>query len=96
MMTKFVLLHYGFETPTQEIMDAWNNWFASIEDKTIENVGLHPGTEVTHAGTAELAFDREALTGYTVIEVESMDEAIRIAKDCPFITSVRVHEVRSM
>ncbi len=32
-MKRLVLLHYGFETPTHEIMTAWNNWFASIEDK---------------------------------------------------------------
>ena len=88
-MNRFVLLHYGFETPTQKIMDGWNRWFTSIADQTVENVGLNPGVEVTESGIAELAFDREALTGYTVIEVDSMEDAVRIARDCPFITSVK-------
>jgi hypothetical protein len=26
---KFVLLHYGFEKPTPEIMAAWGKWFES-------------------------------------------------------------------
>ena len=26
-MKKFVLLHYGFEKPTPEIMAAWGKWF---------------------------------------------------------------------
>ena len=26
-MKKFMLLHYGFETPTPEIMGAWEKWF---------------------------------------------------------------------
>ena len=44
-MKKFILLHYGFETPTKEIMDAWNDWFESIKNKTIENVGFGGGGE---------------------------------------------------
>ena len=96
-MKKFVLLHYGFETPTQEIMDAWSNWFASIEDKVVENIGpFGSGREITHNGTQELSRDREAITGLTVIRAESMDEAEKIARQNPMITSVRVYEVRSM
>jgi len=29
---KFVLLHYGFEKPTPEIMAAWGKWFESMKD----------------------------------------------------------------
>jgi hypothetical protein len=96
-MKKFVLLHYGFETPTQEIMEAWGNWFASIEDKVVENIGpFGAGREITHNGTKELSRDREAITGFTVINAESMDDAVKIAKQNPKITSVRVYEVMSM
>ena len=38
-MKKFVFLTYGYETPTQEIMDVWGNWFASIGDKMVDNGG---------------------------------------------------------
>ena len=31
-MKKFVLLHYGFEKPTPEIMAAWGKWFESMKD----------------------------------------------------------------
>jgi hypothetical protein len=31
-----------------------------------------------------------------VIEVENLDEAIKIAQNCPFITGIKVQEVRSM
>lgn len=96
-MKKFVMLHYGFETPTQEIMEAWGNWFASIEDKVVENIGpFEPGREITHNGTRELPRDREAITGFTVINAESMDDAVKIAKENPMITSVRVYEVKTM
>ncbi|UCH10112.1 MAG: hypothetical protein JSU61_13065 [Fidelibacterota bacterium] len=96
-MKQFFLLHYGFETPTQEIMDAWNEWFASVGDKFVEagnRFGL--GREITPAGTKELPLDAEAITGYSIIEAESIEEAEKIAQACPSITSIRVYEVMSI
>jgi hypothetical protein len=95
-MKKFVFLSYGYETSTEEIMDAWNNWFASLGDKLVDSVGLGAGREITHNGTKELSLDLEAVTGYLIINAEDMDEAEKIAKDCPIITSIRVYEARSM
>lgn len=94
---KFAFLHYGYEMPTPEIMDAWGRWFASMGDKTVENVGpFGPGKEITHTGTQELPHDLGAITGITIIDAESAAEAEEIAKDCPIITSIRVYEVMSM
>ena len=42
-MKKFMLLHFGFEKPTPEIMAAWNKWFESVADKTVEKGGFHGG-----------------------------------------------------
>jgi hypothetical protein len=89
---KFVLIHIGFETPTQEIMDAWNKWFDSIKDKNIENLGFGLGKEISNDGTKELARDLNAITGYSIINAENMDKAEKIAKECPFITGIRVYE----
>jgi hypothetical protein len=94
-MKKFVLLLYGYETPTPEIMEAWDNWFESIEDRMADRCGpFGPGKEITHTGIKELPVDMDALTGYVVINAEDMNEAEAIAGDCPIITSVRIYEVR--
>jgi hypothetical protein len=96
-MKKFVLLHSGYEEPTQEVMDAWNSWFASIADKTAD-IGspLGPGREISRTGTKELPMGADAITGYTIINAEDMDEAEGIAQGCPIITSIRVYEAMSM
>jgi hypothetical protein len=96
-MKKFVILHYGYETPTQEIMDAWSKWFASIGDR-IADAGspLGPGREISPSGIKELSHDKAAITGYLVIYADDIEEAVRIAKSCPIITSVRVYEAMSM
>jgi hypothetical protein len=96
-MKKFVIFHYGYEHPTHEIMDAWGKWFASIGDKIVDpGSPLGPGIEISRSGIKELPMGLEALTGYTVINADNMDEAEKIAKECPMITSVRVYEAMSM
>ena len=96
-MKKYVFLTYGYVTPTQEIMDAWSNWFASIGDKLIDSGGFWgPGREITHTGTKELALGMESITGYLIINADNIDDAEKIAKDSPIIASVRVYEAMSM
>jgi len=97
MMKKYMILHVGYETPTPEIMGAWGKWFESIGDKIVDpGSPLGPGKEISHSGTKELPHDKAAITGYVVIKADSIDDAVRIAKTCPIITSVRVYEAMSM
>ncbi len=93
-MSKFVLAHIGFEQPSDEIMAAWMNWFEDIKEITVENIGLNPGKEVSAAGIKDIIFDAQVTTGLTIIEVNTLDEAVNIAQACPSITSIKVQEVR--
>ncbi|MCD6424474.1 MAG: hypothetical protein J7L35_03130 [Anaerolineales bacterium] len=93
-MSKFVLAHIGFEQPTDEIMAAWMKWFEDIKEVTVENIGLNPGKEVSAAGINDINFDAQVTTGLTIIEVNTLDEAVKIAQACPSITSIKVQEVR--
>ena len=94
-MSKFVLAHIGFEQPTDEIMAAWMKWFEDIKEVTVENIGLNPGKEVSAEGINDINFDAQVTTGLTIIEVNTLDEAVKIAQACPSITSIKVQEVRS-
>jgi hypothetical protein len=94
-MKKFVLLTIGFTHPTPEIMKSWMQWFQSIEDKIIDQIGLRNGKEVTKNSITELPLDKDAITGYVVINAKNIDEAITIAQNCPMITSTKVYEVMS-
>jgi hypothetical protein len=95
-MKKFVFLHFGFEQPTPEIMEAWGTWFESISDKMIDQGGFSGGREISKSGTRDLPWDMESITGYNVIEAESLDAAEKLAQTNPFIASIRIYEVRSM
>ena len=89
-----MLLMYGFEKPTPEIMEAWGAWFESIADRTVDQGGFSGGREISDAGTKDLPWGMESITGYTIIEAESLDEAEKIAQDNPYIASIRVYELR--
>ena len=95
-MKKFVFMHFGFEKPTPEIMEAWGTWFKSVADKTVANVGFSGGREISKSGTKDLPWNMESITGYSVIEAESLDAAEKLAQTNPFVASIRIYEVRSM
>ena len=95
-MKKFMILHYGFEQPTPEIMEAWGKWFESIAERQVDQGGFSGGREISKNGTRELPWDMESITGFNVIEAEDLDTAEEIAKANPYIASIRVYEIRSM
>ncbi len=94
-MAKFMLLHVGFEPPTDEIMAKWGEWFGSIADVQVDQGGFMGGKEITDDGVTDLGWDASALTGYNIIEAENMDAAVEIAKSNPFISAIRVYELRT-
>jgi hypothetical protein len=93
-MKKFMLLHIGFETPTPEIMAAWEGWFESIADRQVDQGGFSGGREISITGVKDLAWGVEAITGYNIIEAVDLNEAVEIARGNPYITSIRVYEIR--
>lgn len=93
-MKRFMLLHYGFEKPTPEIMEAWKKWFGMVADKIIDQGGFHGGArEISHDGSKDLPMAMDSITGYSIINAESLEEAEKLAQENPFIASIRVYEI---
>ena len=74
-------------------MGAWNKWFESIAEKEVERGHLPGGREISRAGTKELPFAKDSITGYTIIRAEDLDDAEKIAQECPIVASTRVYEI---
>ncbi|NQU49754.1 MAG: hypothetical protein HQ519_13970 [Planctomycetes bacterium] len=91
-----MILHFGFEQPTPEIMEAWGSWFKSIADIQVEQGGFTGGREISSGGTKDLPWGMDSITGYNIIEAVDLDAAEKIAQGNPYIASVRVYEIRSM
>ena len=93
-MGQYLILHHGFEKPTPEDMEGWNQWFQKIAGKQVDRGGLGDGREISASGTKDLPFGKDSITGYTVIEAKDLDEAESIAKACPIVASTSVYEIR--
>ena len=89
-----MLLHYGFEKPTPEIMAAWGKWFESVADRTADQGGFHGAArEISHDGSKDLPMGTDSITGYSIINAESIEDAEKIAGENPFIASIRLYEI---
>lgn len=100
-MKKFVLLHYGFVSPTEEIGKAWMKWFKEIGPHIVDSGNpFGYGREITKNGKMkELKVKEEgleAITGYTIINAENWTKAEKLAKTCPSISGIRIYEADSM
>jgi hypothetical protein len=102
-MANFVLAYKGgsmAETPEAQeaAMQAWMGWFGTLGAAVVE--GGNPfgaSTAVKSDGSRGAA--TAALTGYSVLQADSIDAAADLAKGCPVLASggtVEVYEALPM
>lgn len=89
-----MLLHFGFIKPTPQIMEQWQKWFESIADIQVDQGGFMGGREISKEGSKDLPWDMESITSFNIIQAKNLDEAEKIAQSNPFITSIRIYEIR--
>jgi hypothetical protein len=97
-MKKFMVLTYGFVTPTEEVQKAWGAWFSSVASRLVDPGNpFGRGVELTKAARTDLTLDSPSpLVGYCILNAESMEEAESLVADMPIIESVRIYEAHSM
>lgn len=93
-MKRYMFLHYGFENPTDKIMEAWSEWFEMVGDRMIDMGGFDRGLEISGEGKRDLPFGKDSIAGYNIIEAESFEDAVSIGEANPFIRSIRIYEMR--
>ena len=102
-MSQFFVSYHGgraFKTDAEAKANQarWGIWMTGL-GKAIVNFGtpLAPGKALTATGISDDNPD-ERLTGYSIVEAPSLDGAIAMVRDCPFleIGTVKVAEMREM
>jgi hypothetical protein len=103
-MKQFILVYYGQpkHASAEEAKagyEAWKKWAADLGNKlTVPGAPAKPGKVVTASGVTDADPDT-GLSGYTIFEADSMDEAIEVTKKCPHVTdgaTMAVHELVEM
>ena len=104
-MTKFVFIYHAPPMPTdatapspeemQAVMGQWMAWGDTVGERMLDfGTPLAGGVRVTTDGTS--ASTRE-VSGYSMIEAESMDAALELARNHPHLNmpggcEIEVHE----
>ncbi|MGI9577230.1 MAG: YciI family protein [Microthrixaceae bacterium] len=90
-MAKFVYAYHGGSMPDtpeeqQKVMAAWGAWFATLGESLLD--GGNPTAEArTVASDGSVTSDGGAnpLTGYSLVDAASIDDAVKMAKSCPIL-----------
>lgn len=85
-MTKYLYLYYGGEAPTspedgKRVMDEWMAYFGRLGDKIVDG-GAPTGPQSSLAGAPE-----SGVTGYSIIEADSLEDAIALTEGHPHLAS---------
>lgn len=89
-MAHYLMSYIGGEHPTspdeqKKHFDSYTRWLSSINEKILvpmmplkDTVTINPDSTISEGTTT-------AMSGYTILNVETMQEALDIAKACPFL-----------
>jgi hypothetical protein len=104
-MAKYLFVYHGGKKPSnpaevKKVMDAWGQWFGSMGAAVIDG-GNPVGKSSTVRPDGSIANDGGAnpVSGYSLIEAPSLDEAHKKARGCPLLAaggSVEVAEALDM
>ena len=102
-MSNYVIAyHGGKEPPTPEEgakgMAEWKAWVDDLGDAVVNpGTPLGPSKIVRSTGVSD-GGGENSLTGFSVVKAASMDSALEMAKQCPFLTmgAIEVAEVMEM
>jgi len=89
-MTKYLLTYHGGDQPSskeegERVTQSWIDWLGGLGKSVVE-----PGNPTTVAKTIA------PVTGYTILEARSLDDAVKLAKGSPQLKangSIEVSEI---
>ena len=91
-MAKFVLVYTGGGMPETEeeqaaVMAAWGAWYEGLGAAVVDpgNPFSPAVRNITSNGTVSSGAFGTAASGYTILEADSMDSAVDMAKKCPML-----------
>jgi hypothetical protein len=82
---KFLFLAHGEMERTPEFQSAHMHWWSSIQDHVVDSGNpLFNGRKVTKDGNVtELTAEMTPALGYSIVQAESIEEAVALLADSP-------------
>lgn len=88
-MAKFILVYLGGNQPAtpeegKKHFEEYQNWLVSLGDTIVSAANPLKDTHVIHPDGEVEAGSTTAMSGFSVIEAESIEAAVKISQTCPF------------
>ena len=103
-MPRYVMFYLGGDQPSnpeegKAHMAKYMEWLASLGDAAVSPMNPLKGTTTVNPDGSITAGGTTSMSGYTIVETDSIDAAIEMAKVCPFLDvngSLEVSELIEM
>ena len=103
-MPQYVITYLGGNQPAtpeegKQHMSNYMEWLSSLGDAAVSPANPLKDTRTVSPDRSVTAGSTTTMSGYTIIETDSMETALDIAKECPFLDiggSLEVSELMKM
>ena len=103
-MHQFIISYLGGDQPSspeegQQHFAKYKEWLSSLGDSAVSPANPFKNTYTINSDGTVTTGSTTLMSGYTIIEADSMDSALAIAKACPFLDiggSLEVSELMRM
>ncbi|RZV48575.1 MAG: hypothetical protein EX270_13685 [Pseudomonadales bacterium] len=103
-MTQYLIVYLGGDQPSspedgKQHFSKYMAWLSSLGDSVISPANPLKNTSTVNADGTVNTGGVTKMSGYTIVEADSMEAALTIAKDCPFLDiggSLEVSELVEM
>ena len=89
-MAQYIMTYLGGDQPSnpeegKQHFAKYKEWLVSLGDSAVSPANPFKDTRTVNSDGTVTTGSTTSMSGYTVIEVDSMEVALEIAKACPFL-----------
>jgi len=103
-MAQYVIVYLGGDQPSspdegKQHMSKYMEWLSALGDSVVSPANPFKNTSTVNSDGTVTSGSTTTMSGYTIIEAESMETVLSIAKACPFLDiggSLEVSELMQM
>lgn len=103
-MAQFMITYLGGDKPAtpeegQQHMAKYMAWLSSLGEAAVSPANPLKNTTTVNPDGSVVNASKTSMSGYTIVETDSMDAALAMAKACPFLEvggSLEVSEMMQM
>ncbi len=103
-MPQYIITYLGGDQPStpeegKQHFAKYQDWLSSLGDSAVSPANPFKNTSTVNSDGTVTSGSTTTMSGYTIIESDSMEAALEIAKACPFLDiggSIEVSELMQM